>query len=61
MIVSSVWVGEVVAHLLRHLVGEVGARVVHRQQDRRDGELGVEVLLDQLDVVEQLAESPSSA
>ena len=36
---------------------EVGAAVVHRQQDRRDRELRVEVPLDQLDVVEQLAEA----
>ena len=49
-------VAEVVAHLCGHLLGQPGARVVHRQQDRRDVQLLVEVRAHQLDVAQQLAE-----
>ncbi len=47
---------EVTAHLARHLVGELGAPVVHRQQDRRDMQRGVEVRPHEVDVAQQLAE-----
>ena len=57
MIVDERLGGEVVAHLLGHLLREVGARVVHGQQDRGEPQVGVEVLLDQFDVAEQLRET----
>jgi hypothetical protein len=44
------------AHLLGDLVGQAGARVVHRQQDRGDVQQRVEVRAHELDVLEQLAE-----
>jgi hypothetical protein len=47
----------VLAHLFDDLVREVGAGIVHREQDRRDCQLGVEVTLDELDVVEELRET----
>ena len=50
MTVPSTSLGEVVAHILGDLLGETGAAVVHRQEDRRDAELGVQVLLDHLEV-----------
>jgi hypothetical protein len=53
-------VAEVVAHLLADLVGQLGARVVHGEQDGRDVQRRVEVAAHQLDVLEQLAQ-PSSA
>ncbi len=48
--------GEVRAHLVRDLRGEVGAPVVHGEKDGRDVQPGVEVHLDHLDVLEQLAQ-----
>ena len=45
-----------VAYLLRDLVGQLGAAVVHGEQDRGDLQATVQVRLDQLDVVEQLAQ-----
>ncbi len=46
--------------MLAHLVGDPGGQpgpgVVHRHQDRGDAELGVQVGLDHLDGLEQLAE-----
>lgn len=48
---------EVRTHVLGDLCAEVRPTVVHRQQDRRDRQLGIEVLLDELDVLEQLAQT----
>jgi hypothetical protein len=48
------------ADLLGDLLGQAGAGVVHRQQDRRDVQRRVEVGPDELDVLEQLPR-PSSA
>jgi len=50
-------IGEVLAHLRSNLGGEVGAAVVHGQQNGGDDEVGVQVLLDHLDVLEQLAQA----
>jgi hypothetical protein len=45
------------AHLAGDLVGELGAAVVHRQQDRRDVQARVEVGAHEVDVAQQLAEA----
>ena len=50
-------VAEVLAHLGDDLVGQLGPGVVHHQDDRADLERRVEVLLDQLDVAQQLAQA----
>ena len=50
-------VPEVGPHLVGHLGGEPGPRVVHGQQDRRHVQLRVEVRPDEIDVAQQLAEA----
>ena len=45
------------ADIVRDLSAEVCSAVLHRQQDRRDRQFGVQMLLDQLDVLQQLAQS----
>ena len=46
-----------VADFLRHLLREVRPRVVHGEQDGRETKVGVEMLLDELDVAEELREA----
>src|SRR2546421_3456615 len=48
---------EMLAHLLRHLLGELGAGVVHRQDDVGEFQRWVQVRLDELDVLEQLPQT----
>src|SRR5699024_11254661 len=43
--------------VLGHLSAELGARLVHRQQNGRDRQFGIEVLLDELDVLHQLTQT----
>nr|BFF15790.1 hypothetical protein GCM10025699_70930 [Microbacterium flavescens] len=45
------------AHIGHDLLREIGASVVHGQEDARHGQTGVEVLLDQLDVAQQLTQT----
>src|SRR5437899_1661564 len=45
------------AHLLGHLLRKLGAGVIHRQDDRRELEGGIEVGLHELDVLQQLAQT----
>jgi hypothetical protein len=47
----------VAAHLVRHLVGQLGAPVVHGQQDRRHVQRRVQVGPHQFDVGQQLAQA----
>jgi hypothetical protein len=44
------------AHLVGDLVGQLGAPVVHGQQDRRHVQVGVEVRAHEVDVRQQLPE-----
>src|SRR5207302_3600270 len=48
---------EVGAHLVGHLLGELGACVVHGQDDGAQLQTGVEVALDQVDVPKQLSQA----
>ena len=48
---------EVALHLVVNLVGESEAAVVHRQQETFYFELRIQLALDDLDGVEQLADS----
>ena len=48
---------EVAAHLVEHLVAQAEARVVHREQEAFDAESGVELRLDDLDGIEQFADT----
>ena len=45
------------AHLLSHLERQVGAGIVHGQQDRADAQLRVQVLLNHLNILQQLAQA----
>src|SRR5918998_83084 len=45
------------ADLLRHLPGQVGPRVVHREQDTTDSERGVQLLSYHADALHELGES----
>ena len=47
-------VAEVCPHIGGDLVGQLGAAVVHRQDDRGHVQFGIEVRLDHLDVPQQL-------
>ena len=51
---------EVALHLVVNLVGESEAAVVHRQQETFYFELRIQLALDDLDGVEQLADSSSA-
>ena len=44
-------------HLLRHLEGQVGASIVHGQQNRANAKLGIQMLLDHLNILEQLTQA----
>ena len=44
-------------HLLRHLERQVGAGIVHGQQNRADAQLRVQVLLNHLNILQQLAQT----
>ena len=46
---SKTAVAEVLANLRRDIRGQVGAGVVHRQDDARERELGIEVLANEID------------
>ena len=46
-----------VPDLIRHLIGQLGTAVVHGEQNRRDQQVRVQVLLDHVDVAQQLAQS----
>src|SRR5699024_11995233 len=48
---------EMRADVLGHLSAEIGARIVHRQQNGCDRQFGIEVLLDELDVLQQLTQT----
>ena len=48
---------EVLANLLRHLLGQLGPGVVHDQHDRAHLQRRVEVPLDQVDVAQELAQT----
>ena len=45
------------AHLLCHLECQVGTSIVHGQQDCTDAQLGVQVLLNHLNILQQLAQT----
>ena len=50
-------VGEVATHLGRHLRGEVRPRVEHREDDSVDGQRRVQVIADEVDGRDELAEA----